>query len=101
MLYLEQYNFGWRPRWPSGKASALRPDGSKFETRFHWRFIVYWACCTLNHTQGSQTSFRWCGAEGLREGIPAQVWSSSSDRGSKLRVFPQIALVLLQNGAFL
>ncbi|GBL77062.1 hypothetical protein AVEN_12710-1 [Araneus ventricosus] len=24
-----------RPRWPSGKVSALEPEGSRFETRFH------------------------------------------------------------------
>ncbi|GBL67784.1 hypothetical protein AVEN_4918-1, partial [Araneus ventricosus] len=24
-----------RPRWPSGKVSALGPEGSRFETRFH------------------------------------------------------------------
>ncbi|GBO22457.1 hypothetical protein AVEN_274724-1, partial [Araneus ventricosus] len=38
------------PRWPSGKVSALGPEGSRFETRFRRRSAVYGACCTLNHT---------------------------------------------------
>ncbi|GBM16168.1 hypothetical protein AVEN_12237-1, partial [Araneus ventricosus] len=38
-----------RPRWPSGMFSALGPHGSKLETRFHGRSVVYWTCCTLNH----------------------------------------------------
>ncbi|GBN60973.1 hypothetical protein AVEN_256435-1 [Araneus ventricosus] len=39
-----------RPLLPSGKVSALGPDGSRFKTRFHRRSVVYGACCTLNHT---------------------------------------------------
>ncbi|GBL81135.1 hypothetical protein AVEN_266202-1 [Araneus ventricosus] len=27
-------SYKW-PRWPSGKVSALGPEGSRFETRFH------------------------------------------------------------------
>ncbi|GFW03614.1 integrase catalytic domain-containing protein [Trichonephila clavipes] len=41
--------------------------------------------CTLNLSR-AQTSFRWCGMEVRREwGMPAQVLSSSLDRGPKLR----------------
>ncbi|GBM26861.1 hypothetical protein AVEN_266295-1 [Araneus ventricosus] len=29
-----------RPRWPSGKVSALGPEGSRFETRFHRRWSL-------------------------------------------------------------
>ncbi|GBL75038.1 hypothetical protein AVEN_243828-1 [Araneus ventricosus] len=50
-----------RPRWPSGKVSALGPEGSRFETRFHCRSAAYGACCTLNLRSG-QTTSRWCGA---------------------------------------
>ncbi|GBL76238.1 hypothetical protein AVEN_234502-1 [Araneus ventricosus] len=43
-----------------------------------------WTCCTLNHTQGTK-----CPPGGVvrkfKEGVPAQVSSFSSDRGSKLR----------------
>ncbi|GBO31531.1 hypothetical protein AVEN_233455-1 [Araneus ventricosus] len=38
----------------------------------------------------------WCGC--LERVVPAQVSSSSSDHGSKLRVRPKIALVLLLKG---
>ncbi|GBN50265.1 hypothetical protein AVEN_265596-1 [Araneus ventricosus] len=41
-----------------------------------------WACCIRG-----QTSHIWCGAEVWR-GVPSQLSSSSTDRGSKLRVTP-------------
>ncbi|GBN48343.1 hypothetical protein AVEN_259016-1 [Araneus ventricosus] len=34
-------------RWPSGKIPCLRPEDSRFETRFHSRGV---ACFTLYHT---------------------------------------------------
>ncbi|GBM72304.1 hypothetical protein AVEN_81899-1 [Araneus ventricosus] len=40
-------------RWPSGKVSALGPEGSRLETRFHGRSVVYGACYTLNHAKGA------------------------------------------------
>ncbi|GBM28713.1 hypothetical protein AVEN_205756-1, partial [Araneus ventricosus] len=43
-------------------------EDSRFETRFH---------------------------RSLKKGVPGQVWSSSSDRGSNYEVRPKIALVLL------
>ncbi|GBM61983.1 hypothetical protein AVEN_201300-1 [Araneus ventricosus] len=71
------------PRWPSGKVPALGPEGSWFETRFHRRYAVYGARCTLNHTQWpNDLPLVW---RGSLEGVPAQASSSSSDGGSKLR----------------
>ncbi|GBN95834.1 hypothetical protein AVEN_268557-1 [Araneus ventricosus] len=67
------------PWWPSGKASAFGPEGPRPETRFHRRSAVHEACCTPNHTQPNVLPLVWHG-----EGVPAQVSSSSSDRGSKL-----------------
>ncbi|GBL97530.1 hypothetical protein AVEN_162984-1 [Araneus ventricosus] len=42
-------------RWSCGKVSAIEPEGSRFETRFYRISVVYWDCCTLNHT-GLQVS---------------------------------------------
>ncbi|GBM08332.1 hypothetical protein AVEN_101455-1 [Araneus ventricosus] len=73
----------WRPRWANGKVSALQPEGSRLETRFHRRSVVFWASCTLNLTSCVKRPpsgvVRKSG-----EGKPAQVSSSSSDCGSKL-----------------
>ncbi|GBM57709.1 hypothetical protein AVEN_222554-1 [Araneus ventricosus] len=84
-------------RLQSGEVSGLEPDGSTFETRFHCRSVVYWACCTLNHTQGAKRL-----ALGVVRkfgcGMTDQVSTSSFSRGSKLRARPKVALVLLQNG---
>ncbi|GBN05575.1 hypothetical protein AVEN_178025-1, partial [Araneus ventricosus] len=43
-----------------------------------------WACCTLKHTQGTNRPPA-AAVRKLGEELPAQVSSSSSDRGSKLR----------------
>ncbi|GFW40839.1 uncharacterized protein TNCV_4368871 [Trichonephila clavipes] len=40
--------------------------------------------CTLNLSR-AETSSRWCGVVGRREGVPVQVSSTSLDHGSKLR----------------
>ncbi|GBO12976.1 hypothetical protein AVEN_171124-1, partial [Araneus ventricosus] len=58
---------GRRPRWPSGKVSALGPEGSRFETRF----AVYGSCCTLNPMQ-------W-------PNVPSLVRRGSLERGCQLR----------------
>ncbi|GBM37110.1 hypothetical protein AVEN_103213-1 [Araneus ventricosus] len=74
----------WMPRWPSGKVPASELEGFRFGTLVHCKYVVYWAGCTLNHTYGVK-----CPPAGVMrkfgEGMPAQVSSSSSDRGSKLR----------------
>ncbi|GBM66513.1 hypothetical protein AVEN_252276-1 [Araneus ventricosus] len=73
-----------RPWWPSGKLSASEPEGSRFETQFHCRSVMYWACGTLNHR--SRVKRPPVGVvRKFGEGMPAQVSSSTSDRGSKLR----------------
>ncbi|GBN77269.1 hypothetical protein AVEN_130965-1 [Araneus ventricosus] len=56
------------PRWPSGKVSALKAGGSRFETRFLSRSTVYCTISTLKLYVGGQTSSRWCGWAGWREG---------------------------------
>ncbi|GFW15743.1 uncharacterized protein TNCV_3582411 [Trichonephila clavipes] len=40
--------------------------------------------CTLNLSR-AETSSRWCGVVVRREGVPAQVSSTSLDHGSKVR----------------
>ncbi|GBN10312.1 hypothetical protein AVEN_191447-1 [Araneus ventricosus] len=91
----EFFNF-LGPRWPSGKVSALGPEGSRFETRFHRRSAVYGARCTLNSYAVAKH--------------PPLVRRGSLERGRQLRgrprhraaaqnceVRPKVALVLLQN----
>ncbi|GBM42871.1 hypothetical protein AVEN_245698-1 [Araneus ventricosus] len=69
-------------RWPSGRVSALGPEGSRFKTQFPPKFGVYGACCKLNHTQWTNAlPLVWRGS--LEREVPAQVSSSSSDCGSK------------------
>ncbi|GBL89508.1 hypothetical protein AVEN_87845-1 [Araneus ventricosus] len=82
------------PRWPSGKVSASgqgsRPDSTEDPP-------CMWACCTLNHAQ----SVKRPPGGVVRKSVEidaAQVSSSLSDRGSKLRD-PSL-FVLLQNGTF-
>ncbi|GBN28106.1 hypothetical protein AVEN_101084-1 [Araneus ventricosus] len=72
------------PRWPRGKAPTLGPEGPRSETRFRRRSAVYWDRDTPNNTQGAKRPPRRCVAESWR-GMPAQVPSQSSGRGSKLR----------------
>ncbi|GBM37997.1 hypothetical protein AVEN_171178-1 [Araneus ventricosus] len=43
-----------RPQWASGNVPALEPMGSRFETRFHSKSVMYWTCCTLNHAYGAK-----------------------------------------------
>ncbi|GBL84313.1 hypothetical protein AVEN_118682-1 [Araneus ventricosus] len=87
-----------RPLWPKGRVSASRPEGDRLETQFPQRSVVYWACSTLNHTSsGKPPPFDV--VRKLRERLPAQASSSSSDRGSKL--CPKVVLMLLQNGTLI
>ncbi|GBL73004.1 hypothetical protein AVEN_128173-1 [Araneus ventricosus] len=72
------------PRWPSGKVSTSGPEGRRLETRFHRRSAVYGARRTPNHTQWPN-ALPLVRRGSLKRGVPAQVSSSSSDRGSKLR----------------
>ncbi|GBM55794.1 hypothetical protein AVEN_109237-1 [Araneus ventricosus] len=73
---------------PSGKVAGLGPEGSRFETRFHRRSVLYWACCTLNHRHGSTRATAGV-VRKFGEGVPAQVSFSSSGLGSKLRDLSQ------------
>ncbi|GBN21281.1 hypothetical protein AVEN_29570-1 [Araneus ventricosus] len=73
-----------RPEWPNGNVSTSRPEGGGTETRFHRRSAVCGASCTPNPTQWPNAlPLLWRGS--LERGAPAQVLSSSSDSGSKLR----------------
>ncbi|GBN09758.1 hypothetical protein AVEN_58658-1 [Araneus ventricosus] len=36
------------PRWPNGKDSNSRSEGSRFETRFHPRSTMYVTCTHVN-----------------------------------------------------
>ncbi|GBL90365.1 hypothetical protein AVEN_178811-1 [Araneus ventricosus] len=61
---------------------ALGPEDSRFKTRLHKNSAIYGACCTLNHQMPSS----WCRVEVWRRSrVPAQAYSSSSDRGSELQ----------------
>ncbi|GBM40805.1 hypothetical protein AVEN_137312-1 [Araneus ventricosus] len=74
-------------RWPSGKFStseikkfqALSPLPLKIR---RIRFCQVFALVHIKSYVGGQTSYSWYGVEDWR-GVPAQVSSSSSDRGSK------------------
>ncbi|GBM87223.1 hypothetical protein AVEN_129738-1 [Araneus ventricosus] len=72
------------PRWPSGKASASgrrdpdsKPDCTEDPP-------CMWACCTLNNSEVAKRPPA-CMLRRFGEMVPAQVSSSSSDNGSKLR----------------
>ncbi|GBM03722.1 hypothetical protein AVEN_134943-1 [Araneus ventricosus] len=71
------------PRWPSGKVSALGPEGSRFEP-IPLKIRRVWG---LLHVKSYVVAKRppvgvaWK----FGEGVPAQVSSSSSDSDSKLR----------------
>ncbi|GBO17944.1 hypothetical protein AVEN_136172-1 [Araneus ventricosus] len=66
------------PRWSSGVlASSWRALGSKPDAIENPPCIG--PLLSKSYISG-QTSFRWCGAEIWRGGVPAQVSSSSSDR---------------------
>ncbi|GBO27163.1 hypothetical protein AVEN_16625-1 [Araneus ventricosus] len=67
----------FRPRWPSGKVSTSGPE---VRNPIPLKIRRVWG---LLHAK-SYVVARWCGAEVWR-GMPAQVSSSSSDRGAKLR----------------
>ncbi|GBM17722.1 hypothetical protein AVEN_56039-1 [Araneus ventricosus] len=45
------------PLWPSGKASALGPEGPDRNPDSTEDQPCMWACCTLNQTQGAKCPF--------------------------------------------
>ncbi|GBN77565.1 hypothetical protein AVEN_49275-1, partial [Araneus ventricosus] len=62
------------PRWLSGKVSALRPEDSRLQTRFHRTSAVDVSLLDVKSYLGGRRSPRWCSAE-----VPVQASSSSSD----------------------
>ncbi|GBM95152.1 hypothetical protein AVEN_17585-1 [Araneus ventricosus] len=73
------------PRWPGGKVSTSGPEGSKLDSTEEPP--CKWVWCTLNTSGPNVFQLVRCGS--LERGVPAQVLSSSSDRGTKLRGPPQ------------
>ncbi|GBM48326.1 hypothetical protein AVEN_106526-1 [Araneus ventricosus] len=71
-----------RPRWPNGRVTALGTEGSRLETRFHRRSLVYEACCTPNRTQ-------W-------PNVLPLVWRESLEKGCQFRRRP-LHLTAIQN----
>ncbi|GBO12150.1 hypothetical protein AVEN_261097-1 [Araneus ventricosus] len=71
------------------KGSCSRTDSSKFSWHVNLELV--------KSDVLSQTSSRWCGVESLMRYLSAQVTSSSSDHGSKLRGLFQRVLALLQS----
>ncbi|GBL90557.1 hypothetical protein AVEN_179468-1 [Araneus ventricosus] len=75
-----------RPRWPSCKVSALGPEG--FQVRnpilLKIRHVLGLLHVKSYVREPSVLPLVWCGSS-EKEGVPAQVSSSSSDQGSKLR----------------
>ncbi|GBL72705.1 hypothetical protein AVEN_127942-1 [Araneus ventricosus] len=69
MRQIHRLTVNLRSRWPSGKVSPLRPEGSRIETRFLRRSAVYGTCCSP--PAGVERK--------LEEGLPAQALSSSSN----------------------
>ncbi|GBM90573.1 hypothetical protein AVEN_153978-1 [Araneus ventricosus] len=89
-----------RPRWPSGEISALGPEGSRFETRFHRRSTVYGACCTLNHNVVAKcppVGVVWKFGEGVCQ-LRCHPYHMTVVQNYEVR--PKIALVLLQKWDF-
>ncbi|GBM99737.1 hypothetical protein AVEN_237664-1 [Araneus ventricosus] len=72
------------PWWFSGRVSALGPEDSRPESRFHRRSAVHGACCTLNHTQWPNVlPLVWRGSLGSRGASSGVVFVIRP--GSKLR----------------
>ncbi|GBL85830.1 hypothetical protein AVEN_63163-1 [Araneus ventricosus] len=67
-----------RPQWPSGRISALGPEGSRLETRRVWGLLQDKSYVVAKRPPAGV-------AWKFGERVPAQASSSSSDRGSKLR----------------
>ncbi|GBN86453.1 hypothetical protein AVEN_240811-1 [Araneus ventricosus] len=80
MIYLliDLLNYIDGPRWPSGRVSALGPEGFRFEIRIRRAWGLLHAKSYIV-AKRPPVGVAWK----LGEGVPAQV--SSSDRGSKLR----------------
>ncbi|GBN06055.1 hypothetical protein AVEN_141317-1 [Araneus ventricosus] len=76
-----------RQCWPGNKitTSDCRNPGSKPDSTEEPPCKRAW--CTLNPWGPNVLPFVWCGS--LERGVPAQVPSSSSDRGQKLRGLSQ------------
>ncbi|GBO10014.1 hypothetical protein AVEN_139518-1 [Araneus ventricosus] len=66
-----------RPRCSIGKVSALGPEGSRFETRFHSRVCGLLHVKSHVETKRPPVGVTW----EFGEGMPGQMSSSSSDRG--------------------
>ncbi|GBL75771.1 hypothetical protein AVEN_155064-1 [Araneus ventricosus] len=77
-----------RPLWPIGKVAASRSEGSRFQTRFHLRSAVYEDLVQPKSYEGAKGPPAGVMRK-FGEGEPAQVSSSSSDHGSKLRGLSQ------------
>ncbi|GBO32457.1 hypothetical protein AVEN_274027-1 [Araneus ventricosus] len=88
------------PRLPSGKVSALGPEGSRFETRFHRRSAVYGACCTLHHTYWPNVlPLLWRGI--LERACQLRCCPRHLSVAQNYEVRPNIAPVLLQSGTLI
>ncbi|GBL95052.1 hypothetical protein AVEN_188802-1 [Araneus ventricosus] len=79
-----------RPRWPSGKAPTSGPEGRKFlyDIRLVWGLLH-----AKSYVVAKRPSVGV--AQKFGEGVPAQVSSSSSDRGWNLQgsalIIPRVA----------
>ncbi|GBN75276.1 hypothetical protein AVEN_211535-1, partial [Araneus ventricosus] len=69
--------------WTGSKDSAFEPQRSRLEPQFYLRSSVYMSLVDVKSDIESQTSSYWCGVETRKEGMPAQVPSSSSEHDSK------------------
>ncbi|GBM83336.1 hypothetical protein AVEN_101099-1 [Araneus ventricosus] len=100
MVSVSASELGGRPRRPSGKVSALGPEGSMVRNPIPLKIRRVWG---LLHAKSYAVAKRppVGVVRKFGDGVRAHVLSSSSDRGSKLRVRPKIALVLLQNGTLI
>ncbi|GBM93021.1 hypothetical protein AVEN_219835-1 [Araneus ventricosus] len=84
------------PRWPSGRVSALGPEGSKPDSTED-------PCMGLLHTQSYVVAKRppvgvaWK----FGEGVPAQCRPRHLTVFQNYEVRPKVALVLLQNGTLI
>ncbi|GBL83992.1 hypothetical protein AVEN_23495-1 [Araneus ventricosus] len=73
-----------RPRWPSGKVSALGTAGFQVRNPIPLKIRRVWGLLHVKSyvvVKRPPVGVAW----NFGEGVPAQVSSSSSDRGSKLR----------------
>ncbi|GBM18459.1 hypothetical protein AVEN_66819-1 [Araneus ventricosus] len=86
-----------RPRWPSGKVSTSGPEGRNpipLKIRRVWGLLHVKSYVVVKRPP---VGVAWK----FGEGVPAQVSSSSSDRGSKLRGPSQNSPRVAQNGTLI